>query len=227
MLFASTWFALSLSKLVTRPVLALAQATKEISEGRLDYRVEVAAGDELADLVVSFNRMAAELESNRLQIDSSRKDLASAYGTLEARGRHMETILESIPTAVLSLDADEAVTHVNDALIRLFRPQSVEHAGRTEKLALADFFPADFVEDLRRLLRKADRMGSTSAQMEMSGRRHYPGFVGDGSLDECAAQRADCSTSAPGIRRGIRRSLGAFASAEAGRLAGGGAANRA
>jgi hypothetical protein len=166
-LFASTWFALLLSKLVTRPVLALAEATKEISEGRLDYRVEVAAGDELADLVVSFNRMAAELESNRLQIDASREDLASAYGTLEARGRHMETILESIPTAVLSLDAEEAVTHVNDALIRLFRPQRVEHAGRTEKLALADFFPADFVEELRRLLPKADRMGSTSAQMEM------------------------------------------------------------
>ena len=166
-LFASTWFALFLSKLVTRPVLALAEATKEISEGRLDYRVEVAAGDELADLVVSFNRMAAELESNRLQIDASREDLASAYGTLEARGRQMETILESIPTAVLSLDAEEAVTHVNDALIRLFRPQRVEHAGRTEKLALADFFPADFVEELRRLLPKADRMGSTSAQMEM------------------------------------------------------------
>jgi nitrogen fixation/metabolism regulation signal transduction histidine kinase len=171
-LYASTWFALSLSKLVTRPVLALAQATKEISEGRLDYRVEVAAGDELADLVVSFNRMAAELESNRLQIDSSRKDLASAYGTLEARGRQMETILESIPTAVLSLDADEAVTHVNAALIRLFRPQSVEHAGRTEKLALADFFSADFVEELRRLLRKADRIGSTSEQMEMTAPTH-------------------------------------------------------
>ena len=50
-LFASTWFALSLSKAVTRPVLALAQGTNEISGGRLDYRVEVAAGDELADLV--------------------------------------------------------------------------------------------------------------------------------------------------------------------------------
>ena len=167
-LFASTWFALFLSKLVTKPVLALAQATKEISEGRLDYRVEVAAGDELADLVVSFNRMAAELESNRLQIDASRKDLAGAYATLEARGRHMETILESIPTAVLSMDADESVTHVNDALIRLFRPPNVERAGRTEKLGLADFFPSEFVRELRRLLRKADRMGSTSAQMEMT-----------------------------------------------------------
>jgi HAMP domain-containing protein len=40
-LFASTWLALFLSKFVTRPVSALAEATKEISRGRLDYRVAV------------------------------------------------------------------------------------------------------------------------------------------------------------------------------------------
>ncbi len=62
-LFATTWFALFLSKLVTRPVVALAEATQEISRGRLDYRVEVRAADEIGDLVHSFNRMAEELES--------------------------------------------------------------------------------------------------------------------------------------------------------------------
>ena len=40
-LFSTTWLALYLSKLVTRPVVALAEATQEISRGRLDYRVEV------------------------------------------------------------------------------------------------------------------------------------------------------------------------------------------
>src|SRR5207302_8850223 len=60
-LFAATWFALFLSKLVTRPVVALAEATEEISRGRFDYRVEIAAADELGALVASFNRMAAEL----------------------------------------------------------------------------------------------------------------------------------------------------------------------
>src|SRR5262249_31228600 len=68
-LFASTWLALFLSKLVTRPVAALAEATQEISRGRLDYRVEVRAADELGDLVRSFNRMAAELESSRSRLD--------------------------------------------------------------------------------------------------------------------------------------------------------------
>ena len=56
-LFATTWLALFLSKLVTRPVVALAEATDEISRGRLDYRVEVRAADEIGDLVRSFNRM--------------------------------------------------------------------------------------------------------------------------------------------------------------------------
>ena len=40
-LFSTTWLALYLAKLVTRPVVALAEATQEISRGRLDYRVEV------------------------------------------------------------------------------------------------------------------------------------------------------------------------------------------
>ena len=61
-LFATTWFALFLSKLVTRPVVALAEATQEISRGRLDYRVEVRAADEIGDLVHSFNRMADRLQ---------------------------------------------------------------------------------------------------------------------------------------------------------------------
>jgi len=61
-LFSTTWLALYLAKLVTRPVVALAEATQEISRGRLDYRVEVSAADEIGDLVRSFNRMAEELE---------------------------------------------------------------------------------------------------------------------------------------------------------------------
>src|SRR5271166_4172891 len=77
-LFATTWLALFLSKLVTRPVVALAEATQEISRGRLDYRVEVRAADEIGDLVNSFNRMAEELESSRRQIEASSRELSAA-----------------------------------------------------------------------------------------------------------------------------------------------------
>jgi nitrogen fixation/metabolism regulation signal transduction histidine kinase len=169
-LFSTTWLALFLSKLVTRPVVALAEATQEISRGRLDYRVEVDAADEIGDLVRSFNRMAEELQSSRYQIDASSRELSVANTTLEQRRRHIETILESIPTGVLSLDAQRRVTHVNQALLRMFDPQG-RAAGKDSQMIgsdLSDVFPPDVVEDLVVLLRRADRMGITTSQMEIA-----------------------------------------------------------
>jgi hypothetical protein len=165
-LFGTTWSALSLSKLVTRPVTALVEGTEAISAGRFDYRVEVAAGDELGNLVGSFNSMAAELESNRHQLHAANR-------TLEERRLHMETILESIPSGVLSLDPSGQVTRVNPALLRMFTPRSVAQPGPQSGLRLADIFPSatapEVTEEIERLIRKADRMGTTGAQMEIPG----------------------------------------------------------
>jgi len=164
-LFGTTWSALALSKLVTRPVTALEQGTQAISAGRLDYRVEVSAGDELGQLVASFNSMAAELESNRRQ-------LQEANVNLEDRRLHMETILESIPSGVLSLDGAGQVTRVNAALLRMFQPRGVLQPGlQLAGLRLSDIFDPelapDVAKDIWRLARKADRMGMTAAQMEV------------------------------------------------------------
>ena len=169
-LFAATWLALFTSKLVTRPVAALAEATQQISRGRLDYRVQVAAADELGELVASFNRMAEELETSRRQIMASSRELKDANLALEQRRRHMETILESIPTGVLSLDAKRRVTHANVALQRIFNPQS-RIADRVNFLTgstLSEIFPKEIGEDLEPLLRRADRMGVATSQVELS-----------------------------------------------------------
>ncbi len=168
-LFVTTWLALFLSKIVTRPLAALAEATQEISRGRLDYRVDVSAADEIGDLVRSFNRMAEDLEASRRQIEASSRDLSAANAELDQRRRQMETILESIPTGVLSLDAERRVTHVNQALLRMFQPDG-GHDGTSQILrgaSLAEVFPAEVLEDFEPLHRRADRMGVTTSQMEM------------------------------------------------------------
>jgi len=168
-LFVSTWLALFLAKLVTRPLAALAAATQEISRGRLDYRVDVSATDEIGDFVRSFNQMAEELEANRRQLESSTRELAGANRELDQRRRQMETILESIPTGVLSLDANLRVTHTNQALLRIFHPDGRQEEGFsiTRGATLAEIFPTDVVEDFEPLLPRADRMGLTTSQMEM------------------------------------------------------------
>src|SRR5580704_15577078 len=112
-LFASTWLALLLSKLVNRPVAALAAGTEAISKGQLDYRVDISATDELAELVQSFNTMAEQLESSRRQIDSSSRDVRSANEALERRRRYIETVLESLPTGVISIDTSRRITLAN------------------------------------------------------------------------------------------------------------------
>jgi two-component system, NtrC family, nitrogen regulation sensor histidine kinase NtrY len=171
-LFVTTWLALFLSKLVTRPLAALAEATQEISRGRLDYRIDVSAADEIGDLVRSFNQMAEELETSRRQIETSSRDASVANAELDQRRRQMETILENIPTGVLSVDGARYVTHANQALLRMFHPEGFAEGEHMLRGALlSDVFPAEVVQDLEPLLRRADRMGMTTSQMEMQLQR--------------------------------------------------------
>ena len=168
-LFASTWLALLLSKLVNRPVAALAAGTEAISKGQLDYRVDIRATDELAELVQSFNSMAEQLESSRRQIEASSRDVGAANEALEGRRRYIETVLESIPTGVISIDADRRVTLANAAFSRMFYVEQSEYMSPAAlvNLALREVMPADVLADLEPLLRRADRMGITAANMEL------------------------------------------------------------
>jgi PAS domain S-box-containing protein len=97
--------------------------------------------------------------------------LQEANLSLEERRLHMETILESIPSGVLTLDGSGQVTRVNAALIRMFQPQGVSQPGPQSGLRLGELFSPELApevaRDIWRLTRKADRMGMTAAQMEI------------------------------------------------------------
>jgi hypothetical protein len=168
-LFASTWLALLLSKLVNRPVAALAAGTEAISKGQLDYRVDIRATDELAELVQSFNSMAEQLESSRHQIEASSRDIGVANQALERRRRYIETVLESLPTGVISIDAVRRVTLANAAFSRMFYLERSEYVSPASLMnrPLQEVMPANVLADLEPLLRRADRMGITASNMEL------------------------------------------------------------
>jgi nitrogen fixation/metabolism regulation signal transduction histidine kinase len=151
-------------------VAALAAGTEAISKGQLDYRVDIRATDELAELVLSFNSMAEQLESSRHQIEASSRQLGNANEALERRRRYIETILESIPTGVISIDAGRRITLVNASLFRMFCLDQAQYASPTAlvNVPLREILPADVLDDLELLLRRADRMGITAANMELT-----------------------------------------------------------
>ncbi|MGB2763394.1 MAG: ATP-binding protein [Candidatus Aminicenantaceae bacterium] len=105
-IFAASWIGFHLAKAITVPIEKLAQATKEVSKGNLNVRVEDPASDELGILIDSFNQMISDLKESHHNIKQKTSEL-------EARKKYIETILNNITTGVITLDAQGNITIIN------------------------------------------------------------------------------------------------------------------
>jgi two-component system nitrogen regulation sensor histidine kinase NtrY len=165
-LFASCWLALHLSKQVTKPVESLADAMEAIASGDYAHRVQESATEELGELVRSFNHMAADLEDSRRAVEHSTVQLSAANIALETRRGELETMLETIPNGVATLDADRRIVLANRALSEMMDPGGQRpFYGRI----MEEVFPAEVVEVLDRLIKRSHRMGSASSEIEIAG----------------------------------------------------------
>jgi hypothetical protein len=175
-LFSSSWLALHLSKQVTKPVEALADAMASIAAGDYAHRVKESATQELGELVRSFNHMAADLEGSRRAVEESTIQLSAANAALEARRGELETMLETIPNGVATMDADRRIILTNRALSEMMDP-----GGQRPFLGLMmeEVFPADVAEVLDRLIKRSHRMGSASSEIERNeqGAENFSGPV--------------------------------------------------
>ncbi len=159
LLFSVMWLALFLAKQVTVPIQALAEGTREVSAGNFDYQVPEQAQDELGVLVRSFNAMTTQLRDNRSQIDQFTRNLQQAVQELERRRQLMETVLENIPTGVISLDADGVILRLNTAVGRMFSTAQEAHS-------LEDLLGAEAARTVQHLMRRSLRMGVVSREIE-------------------------------------------------------------
>jgi len=105
-IFAASWIGIHLAKGITVPIEKLAQATKEVSRGNLDVRVEDPASDELGTLIDSFNQMISDLKESESKI-------AQKTSELENRKQYIETVLNNVTTGVVTLDAQGNITTIN------------------------------------------------------------------------------------------------------------------
>jgi len=165
--FSSVWLAHFLSKQITRPVEALADAMDQIATGKYDHRVALIPTGEMGDLVRAFNHMAADLDASRQLADSSSAQLTAANLAIEERRRELETIVETIPSGVVTLDGTGIVLQSNRAFAALMgHRQNFSLAGER----IDSLMPADCAEELAGVIRRGQRMGAASTEIEVHAR---------------------------------------------------------
>ena len=165
--FSSIWVALFLSKQITRPVEALAEAMDEISAGKYEHRVSSVATGEMADLVRSFNHMAADLDASRQLAETSQAQLTAANRAVEERRRELETIVETIPSGVVTLNSSGVVMQANRAFALLMGLDlDTSLVGRH----IESLLPSEFADDLSGVIRRGHRMGAASTEVEFHAR---------------------------------------------------------
>ena len=147
LLFASSWIAFYVARRLTEPIKALAKGAGEIAGGNLGYQVDVLADDELGILVAAFNEMSARLDSNAAE--------------LRVRRRYIETVLETLPTGVISFDREQNITTINSAAVNIMHGGD---AGRTGA-RLQDVVAENNIAPVERLLSRAGRVGHASDQI--------------------------------------------------------------
>ncbi|MCY7347895.1 MAG: HAMP domain-containing protein [Pyrinomonadaceae bacterium] len=146
LIFASSWTAFYIARGLTVPLKALAEGADKIAHGDLKHRVDVFAEDELALLVSTFNQMSATLEANSAELRERRK--------------YIETILQSLSTGVISFDADNRVTTINQAAIQILKLEAADFTN----FELNQLLNEENRVVLERLLNRAKRIGQASEQ---------------------------------------------------------------
>ncbi|CAN2043547.1 two-component system, NtrC family, nitrogen regulation sensor histidine kinase NtrY [Candidatus Magnetomoraceae bacterium gMMP-13] len=111
--FCAIWFALRLSKSLTIPIMELAEGTRRVADGDLNFIIDLDADDEMGSLVKSFNKMTKDLRTGNKQLSLSTHKLQEQYIEIKEKRQYMEIVLQNISTGVISLDSSGCVSTIN------------------------------------------------------------------------------------------------------------------
>ena len=192
-LFGAIWFGFYIARSLTGPINKLAEATRRVADGDMDFIVEKEADDEMGMLVDSFNSMTAEILASNRQLAQTHKALRDSNEVSEQRRRYLETILENVAAGVIALDEHNKITTINRFAEELLAIEPAAFLGRDFHDALPRqhvLIVESFIRELltsgkatiERHLRITIRPGETlSLQINltrmMDDRRQHIGFV--------------------------------------------------
>ena len=122
LILAATWAGLWFAERLSRPVGRLTGAAQRVGGGDLDIQVKEEEGDdEISMLGRYFNQMTRQLKVQR-------ETLLENTRQIERRQRLFDSVLSSVTSGVVGLDAEGKLTFVNRSAERLLGWHETHHA---------------------------------------------------------------------------------------------------
>jgi two-component system nitrogen regulation sensor histidine kinase NtrY len=119
-LFGAVWLSLYLARRISVPLRLVAEGAERIASGERGVHVDFPAqNDEFAALIASFNRMSERLARSEEEVDHGRAGLTRKNVELEERRSLMETVLETVGTGIVVVDAEGTTSAANATARRL------------------------------------------------------------------------------------------------------------
>ncbi|MCP4746995.1 MAG: HAMP domain-containing protein [Desulfobacteraceae bacterium] len=161
--FCAVWFGFYLAKTITIPIKDLADGTRRVAEGDLNFELPLQADDEIGSLVSAFNKMTRDLRTGREQLELSAQMLRDQNLVIEERRRYIEIVLKNVSAGVITLDAKGIITSFNTAAENMLGVRVDEIMNHSYRKLLSGP-QSNLVEEIRQTL---DESRNESVEMPL------------------------------------------------------------
>ena len=133
LILASIWFGFWFAEKLSRPIVSLAEASREVGLGNLETKVlETPDDDEISLLGRSFNKMTKQLKLQREQL------IVTSEQT-ERRTRLFDSVLSSVSTGVIGVDPKGNITFINKSALDLLRVEEPYALEQNVEVLIPEF----------------------------------------------------------------------------------------
>jgi PAS domain S-box-containing protein len=114
LVFVVVYFVSSrLQKVISGPILRLADGASKIGKGELNHRVEICSHDELGHLAKSFNEMAQKLKESYGGLEKKVQERTAELSTAKEK---LQAIFGAAPVGLLLVDENAVVKQINSVV---------------------------------------------------------------------------------------------------------------
>ncbi|MGD9080783.1 MAG: ATP-binding protein [Desulfobacterales bacterium] len=141
-LFCAVWFGFYMARSISLPIKELAEGTRRVADGELNYTIDPVADDEFGSLVKSFNQMTQDIRTSRGQLELSARMLRKQNIEIEEKRQFMEVVLKSVSAGVVTLDAKGMISTMNKSAEKMLNLKSEQILNKSYK----DLLKGPFLE---------------------------------------------------------------------------------